>query len=414
MPLTGFEGAAGTGKTHALLAEIRQRLIRQPLRPYQRVLALTFMNGSRRRLQESFGLHPDTRAIAVCLTIDSFAGNLIQRWRSIVGPIPNDFEAICEACANLLERPEVGAWIAATFPVVAVDEAQELATSRLRIVQALANHTDMFAAADEFQCLDDDHDTAPFMAWFAAGDITTLDHVRRTNRGGLLDAGVALRNGQPPMAGAGLSIRSEFPGQMPFSIGHVLQGAQGSTAVIVGPGAKPWANSMIPRWVAGMQSPRQRVRPLRVAWTASPEDEAQVVGNQVCGEGGSEVDEIERGLRAIERPPRWVVAALSSLAHCRRAQGRTRWTRDDLIAMFERRAGQLRAYGHVDKRGISVMSIHGAKNQQFRNVVLLWPHGVRASDDGKRRLLYNAITRAEYQCTVFLRAEALRNEVPFA
>ena len=60
------------------------------------------------------------------------------------------------------------------------------------------------------------------------------------------------------------------------------------------------------------------------------------------------------------------------------------------------------------------MSIHAAKNRQFRNVVVLWGPGVRGSDDLQRRLLYNAISRAEEQCTVFVRTQALMNAPPFA
>jgi hypothetical protein len=45
-----------------------------------------------------------------------------------------DFDAVCDACGAVLERPEVARWITSTFPIVAIDEAQELKTCRLRIV----------------------------------------------------------------------------------------------------------------------------------------------------------------------------------------------------------------------------------------------------------------------------------------
>src|SRR3546814_11625915 len=76
------------------------------------------------------------------------------------------FDQVCDSCGQLLERPEVTRWVHSVFPILAVDEAQELAPPRLRIVRALADKLDAFVAADEFQCLDEGLDTGPFVDWF--------------------------------------------------------------------------------------------------------------------------------------------------------------------------------------------------------------------------------------------------------
>src|SRR3546814_6788090 len=75
------------------------------------------------------------------------------------------------SCGQLLERPEVTRWVHSVFPMRAVDEAQELAPPRLRIVRALADKLDAFVAADEFQWLDEGLDTGPFVDWFNAGNV---------------------------------------------------------------------------------------------------------------------------------------------------------------------------------------------------------------------------------------------------
>ena len=58
--------------------------------------------------------------------------------------------------------------------------------------------------------------------------------------------------------------------------------------------------------------------------------------------------------------------------------------------------------------------LHQAKNRQFDHVIILWPHGVPGGDQLKARLLYNGITRARVSCRVFVRAEALLQQAPFA
>ncbi len=202
------------------------------------------------------------------MTIDSFAGQLLRRWQSIAGALPDArlFDEVCDLCGRLLERPEIGRWVAATFPIVAIDEAQELKPCRLRIVRALTEHTHTVIAADEFQCLDQEVDTGPFVEWFHTGDIQRLVQVRRTNRQGLLDAAAALRRGTAPARGVGIKIKYEYPNQMPFAIGHALHSAQGTTAMLVAPGSSGWASDLVSRLSQGFRSARQIINPVRIAW----------------------------------------------------------------------------------------------------------------------------------------------------
>jgi superfamily I DNA/RNA helicase len=46
------------------------------------------------------------------------------------------------------------------------------------------------------------------------------------------------------------------------------------------------------------------------------------------------------------------------------------------------------------------MTIHQAKNRDFDSVVVIWPLEIPAGSDRRRRLLYNAITRAREQAVV--------------
>jgi hypothetical protein len=242
----------------------------------------------------------------------------------------------------------------------------------------------------------------------------SLVQVRRTGKRGLLDAGLALRQGGPPAAGAGLKIKYEFPNQMRFAVGHALNSARGTTALLVAPGSTAWANGLIPDLSQGFRSAQQVIAPVRIAWESGSSDEAEAVSEQVCDQETISTDDLLTRLGSVSNPPFWLPLVVSAIGYARRAHGRLRWSRNEVIELLERKASVHRAYSYTTFGGVSIMSIHGAKNRQFKNVVLLWGPGVPGSPDYQRRLLYNAISRAEEQCTVFVRTRALLSAPPFA
>lgn len=416
MAFTGFEGAAGTGKTHRLIASVRQRAS-EVLRPHQRVLGLTFMHGSRRRLHESLANEPETRGRFDALTVDSFANQLLRRWQSLAGSLPDatQFDAVCDAAGALLEQSHVAKWVAATFSVLVIDEAQELKPCRLRIAKALSKHVNTYVAADEFQCLDERIDTKPFLDWFATGRIENLTEVHRTDRRGLLDAGLALRDGRAVRQGLGLSIRYDYPNQFKFAVGHALNAADGTAAILLAPGAARWGESLIEPLSQGLRTSRQVVRPIRIAWETGSSEEAARVANALI-QGNSHILARELPERAAEftQQPPWLKSVFSAIEHARRTSDHHQWSHSELVALCERKANAHRAYRFTGRTGIKMMSIHAAKNRQFQDLVVLWPEGVRGSADHQRRLLYNAITRAQRSCTVFVQTRNLLGLAPFA
>lgn len=420
MPFQGFEGAAGTGKTHHLMEAVVAWVEQNPLEPHQQVLALTFMHGSRRRLDQRLSAITSLRGRYCCMTIDSLAEQLVDRWRSLCAYhnlIPGTFEETVNCAARLVEEPIVSKWVASTFPVVVVDEGQDLTPARLRLVQALPPHVTFFVAADEFQCLNDEIDPVPFRNWFNTGRITSLEQVRRTNQPGLLDAATALRAGRAPVAGQGINIHYKFKNQVPFSIGHELHRclrAGGDVAVLVAPSAKRWADEMLPRFIAGMQTPKQNVTPLRIAWEKRADDEVEHLMAAVPEGDPLSSDAILAALSALQEAPPWLPSVLAAIHYQRRACGQVAWSKAKFKNLIDRRAALQRAYGFGSLNGIPIMTIHGAKNRQFAHVVVLWAPGVPGNTDHQRRLLYNAITRAQISCTVFVRTEPLLRVPPFA
>ena len=201
-----FEGPAGTGKTHNLVGRARELVLDGFLGEECRLLALTFMNGARRRLEARLGGETTFHRRFECQTFDVFARTLAARRRSLLsGNVAaneraaalNEFDGPCFLAASLLEFPSVQQWVAQTFPLVLVDEAQDLDEHRLRVLQGLCQSSRIVAAADAFQCLTDGRDTASLIGWLEnAGQIHRLTLPRRTQKRGLLDAALAVREGR--------------------------------------------------------------------------------------------------------------------------------------------------------------------------------------------------------------------------
>ena len=158
MSIHAFTGGAGCGKTHQLMARLDEHLLEHPLGEGQKVLALTFMHGSRRRLDERLASAAIPNRAYECATIDFFAWRIAHRWQSLLGalgidaPAVGDYAGICAAAAALLGQEGVAGWVARCYPVIILDEAQNLNQDRLAILTTLAPHVCLFAAADEFQC----------------------------------------------------------------------------------------------------------------------------------------------------------------------------------------------------------------------------------------------------------------------
>jgi superfamily I DNA/RNA helicase len=68
----------------------------------------------------------------------------------------------------------------------------------------------------------------------------------------------------------------------------------------------------------------------------------------------------------------------------------------------------------IDDVRLAAMTVQQAKNREFDGVVVLWPFQTGGNAEHKRRLLYNAVTRARQWCAVILEGENLLKVPPFA
>lgn len=420
MTVRAFTGGAGCGKTYQLMQSLSAHLEGTPLNEGQKVLALTFMHGSRRRLEERLGQLQVLKGRTDCSTLDSFAWRLVRRWLSLASALgfadiePDQYERVCDAAGALLETKEVCGWVAATFPILLVDEAQDMTQNRLRIVEGMANRLEVFAAADEFQCLKEDLRPNPACVWLAqVCAAENLIHPQRTNNAELLNAATAIRMGVPPISGQAFRFAST------------------STPPLAG----AWLNSNL-SWYCGGKSVALITPTLgtfavkTTAWAAQNKTKSGSGPYSIQWEeteAKANASFLEKlALQDLNDAPS-VIALLTEAGDFRatqdlidwmdtqrRARAKVTFSREEITHAIGQVFAQRRRARKGDEGGWRGMTVHGAKNREFDNVIVLWPAAIGGSDDQKRRLLYNAVTRAKERCLVLVQAQASLGQAPFA
>lgn len=422
MTIQAVEGAAGCGKTFRLMEILEQRVVQTPLVDGQRILALTFMHGARRRLTDRLRSVPGIAGRVECCTVDAFAWRITRRWRglALARAIPlaaeDDFDAVCDSAGALLEHPQVGAWVAQSFPVVVVDEGQDLHPPRLRMFRAIAATATSLVAADEFQCLDPNLRPNPLVEWLngAGGQRETLVQVRRTNVSGLLNAASAIRSGQPPVA-SGQTFQIMVGSGIPLAA-TMLSNAIGwhpgtADVAIITPSRTPFVQQVIER--SSTTASAQGNGPYPIQWEGSDQSEAALIISDL------KLDLTVSSATAIAAlhqlaPSGPVRQTITWIERHRDTVGKTDFTRVEIEGTILRYVTQRRQYGGDGGHRHKAMTVHQAKNREFDGVIVLWPFQVPTDVEQRRRLLYNAVTRARRWCTVILQGQTIRNAPPFA
>jgi UvrD-like helicase C-terminal domain/AAA domain len=416
MSLLMFEGPAGTGKSTKLIDAARHYLEQHPLDGEQRVLALTKYHGSRRRMD--LKLRDRTCGVGNaldCLTIDSFALGLIGRWRALTDhlglePVEGDFASITSAAGVLLQRVNVAKWVARRYPLVVVDEMQDCKRGEVALLRGLERHVRLLCCADAFQDLSGDDDNEAITWASGVGEVVGLTQVHRTHSSGLLGAAYALRSG----SAVGSNARSNFeirPVAAAAQGGAIMcwrirswgQYGQIATISATACGTSTFCDQVVD-WASTKTSTSKRgvqAGPYPIAWEKG-DDEAQrtilelleLPGDPAaivcCSEMAANADRL--GIHDVRD---WL----------RRKQF-VRGVSTVTVSELENEVGHLvrrrRAFGPNRPWRRRAMTIHQAKNREFESVIVLWPLKLAGDLEGKRRLLYNAVTRARGRAVVIV------------
>jgi len=419
-------GEAGSGKTRRLMeraANLGRELVTTQ---HQRALAIAVMHGARRRLQTTLAEHCRGLPVTVS-TIHSFALTVINRWRRSVGlslPLTicqescglaekhwrthATFEEVIDLACNILRSSTVTRTLAATYPLVIVDEFQDCTAGTLSFVQTLATASKVLLAADHFQKLGDVASGCPAVEWVtklkAEGGIAyeDLTGCRRTDNDGILSAARALRDNvkassitvpvyhAPNVGPAAMRMVGRFVSWKADKI------TTGSCALIVLSLDDPLLTKMLNSFdnQLAKRNPKRKI-----AWSSALAEPAQL--KQLFADLGinSREDAWEPQTAPASRLARTVSRDIKRFAKLRGISD----IPQELARQFARLAiHNARAFGRNSPR-FQVLTVHGAKNREFDHVFVFWAFKAdKWPSEEQRRLLYNAVTRAKRDCTVLV------------
>lgn len=423
-------GQAGTGKTTWLMQQAGELAPRFLTADHHRLLAITRMHGSRRRLH--------LKLLEICptipcsiTTIDGFALSLLNRWRRSLGyakpiqPVDDEtafsdtifgteagFSHILVASTGLLRSKTVKAVTQESYPLVMIDEFQDCHGPLLDFVKALSICSTLIVAADDFQLLESSVNGCPAVEWMRTTDdgacpqCTQLTTCHRTSVQNILDAARCLRDNIRATGETIPVFCCSNHGPAAFKIVEALvynaRDWQGSTALIC-----PSHDDFLQQVLDSCNRQLQKKNRSPISWfhECAAREERKQLHNCL---GLTTQDSYTKGWTAPtgNLPP----AAAQVVARTQRFS-RLRGIQDiphGVVAHhIDTVVHERRAYcGHSPKR--IVTTVHGAKNREFDNVIILWPYTVPSDSEQKRRLLYNAITRSRQNCMLLVRGNLQR------
>jgi superfamily I DNA/RNA helicase len=333
--------------------------------------------------------------------------------------------------------PAVAAWIAASYPLVVVDEAQDLNPHRFRLLKALAETTCLIAAADEFQNLNEDIDARDVIAWLKGAETpSALTQIRRTSRDGLLQVADALRNGAdvcgrlqlkkaPPPSkktwhqGPGvrlLEAPAKHSGLVAWTVANELR-ILGKNAVVVTPDAR---SELVQDVLHAVQTKRfplnKKEGTMFGPFTLSRQRQDKEEAADILGPFGDQnVISLRVATDCISKQNHPASPHIClRLERARNVKGETEFTRQRLDEIVGDVLRDIARHHPRAESGRRVMTIHQAKNREFQRVLVMWPHSATGSSEQLRRLLYNAVTRAKECCSIVVFGLGRIKKPPFA
>ncbi|WP_295842077.1 ATP-dependent helicase [uncultured Xanthomonas sp.] len=419
MTVTVFSGGAGSGKTYHLMQRLAEVIAQEPMAEGCKVLALTFMHGSRRRLDDRLAGVPGLARRYDCTTLDSFAARIVRRWQSLATherygePRESDYDETCRVAGALLSHREVVLWVKASYPTLIIDEAQDLSANRLDIVRHLSTELTTLIAADEFQCLDPALRPNPAWEWLQLQeDHVRLERTMRTNVGSLLDAAAALRSGMELSIGRGFSFRATANARLAatFLSNQIAWKVRGKTLAVISPVVKAFAVDTV--MASAAKPTKQGNGPYRVSWEQA---EARIVEALLARIDAPALATPAEALEAVRATGDHALYSDFSnwVDRLVRTRREVSISREMLSETIKQICGNRARFQRSSDFGYKAMSVHRAKNREFDHVVVLWPAATSGDNEQKRRLLYNAVTRAKEECIVLVQAKNNLDAPPF-
>jgi hypothetical protein len=229
----------------------------------------------------------------------------------------------------------------------------------------------------------------------------------------LLTAAVAIRGGNAPVAGPGFQIMTAqgMPMAAAYLANAIAWRRGGNVAVITPSLQGNFARDVVQR-VCQQACGRNGNGPYAIRWERSEGDEVAVLIEGLKLGANSPIAET---LAALDCLPRTGAVRQTGVwvRHQARPAGRTEFGRVEIEEIIARQVANRRQRYGADNYEFMSMTVQQAKNREFDGVVVLWPYQVGGDAEHRRRLLYNAVTRAQRWCTIIAQGPELLQGPPF-
>jgi superfamily I DNA/RNA helicase len=186
----------------------------------------------------------------------------------------------------------------------------------------------------------------------------------------------------------------------------------GNVAVITPSLSGTFARDVVAR-VGQQACGKQGSGPYTIRWERSEQSDAAALIAELQVGDTVTLGEAINALRALPASGS-IREAIGWVRRQARAAGVTSFTRAQIAAVLARQFTMRRQRFGTQNIEFAAMTVQQAKNREFEGVAVLWPFQVGGDAEHKRRLLYNAITRARRWCTVILQSQELLKTAPFA
>jgi len=420
--IKGYIGQAGTGKTFKVIENLNEKVKKIAWSDYNAVLAITFMHGSRRRLLSKLKFLKEEGINFECQTIDSFCFKLLQRYKlslgiskkiNISGFIESDqfiekenevligIDYARTKAIELLDNEVISNIVSYSYPIIIVDEFQDCEGNLLEVVKAISRQSMTLIAADEFQYLNSAETKCTATKWLNEnGNCTELTKIWRTKDNAILNTSHALRENikisncievehvpAPQLAAWKIAAKICWNGW----------GTHGNSIVLLSP-VSITNNTFVKTTIERLKKPFKKHRFPKLPFI--------IEGYQI-----ESVDDI------VDLIPNWKIITECSKAHLEEwkkvdnqtleisikkairtinLRGVNEISKEEFKEIISSKIHYRNAFGNVGQsKNRLALTIHGAKNREFDDVIIIWPYASPSDDLFKRKLLYNAVTRAK-------------------
>jgi hypothetical protein len=231
-----------------------------------------------------------------------------------------------------------------------------------------------------------------------------------------LAAAAAIRNGHAPANGQGFRILRpgvSIPLAATLLANAIAWREGGGHVAIITPALQGgYAQSVVARVGQGPCGQHGN-GPYSIHWEGTDRDEAQAIiaalDLAVVASGTATLAALR--LLLPSGPVRAAMAWVGNEIH---ASGRVEFARAEIEAVIARKVALRRQHGGSATHVFTALTVQQAKNREFDGVVVLWPYQVGGDAEHKRRLLYNAVTRARRWCHIVVQGQNILTAPPFA